>query len=165
MRIKYTTTVLDDNMKTTPTEDKIRARMAPGVLTLNGFLGDDKRSINEIIADDEYTLNQLGISAEELAERMEFFQSKSFDSFDGSITIEGVFDVETEVVRGYLPCPFMHSGIYRKSFTIVTNKATGKSVRYSALNIHLIKAHHFFEGKNSHFRLEPTDLINTLWNK
>jgi len=152
-------------MKPSPTETKIRARMAPGVITLSGFLGTDTRTINEIISDDEMTLNALNISAEELAERMDYFQQKSFDSFEGSIRVDEVFEVETEVVRGYLPCPFMHSGVYRKSFTVVTNTISGKSVRYSALNIHLIKAHHFFEGRESHFRLEPALLIEVLWHK
>jgi hypothetical protein len=71
--------------------------------------------------------------------------------------------LETEVVRGYLPCPFLHQGMYRKSYTTVKNLKSKKSFTFSALNIHLIRVHHFFEGKNSHFRMEPADLLKELF--
>jgi hypothetical protein len=94
---------------------------------------------------------------------LEYFQRLSFDAFDSSTVVENIYEVETEVVRGYLPCPFNHQGIYRKSYTTVTNMNSGKSFTYSALNIHLIRVHHFFEGKNSHFRLEPNQIIKELF--
>jgi len=156
-------TVLGDNMKRTPNETKIQARMQPGVITYGGFLGTDKRSYPQIVADDEKTLEALGKTAEEIADRLEFFQQKSFDSYETSTVIDNLWEVETEVVRGYLPCPFMHQGMYRKSYTTVTNTKSKKSFTFSALNIHLIRVHHFFEGKNSHFRLDPTELVKELF--
>lgn len=137
--------------------------MQAGILTLRGFLGDDVRDFRQIIADDEMSLEKLGISAEEIADRLQYFQQQSFDSFEGPILVDEIYEVETEVVRGFLPCPFMHKGLYRKSFTTVTNIKSGKSFTYSALNIHLIRKHHFFEGKNSGFRLEPRELVAELF--
>ncbi len=150
-------------MKKTPLDNKIMARMQAGILTLRGFLGDDVRDFRQIIADDEMSLEKLGISAEEIADRLQYFQQQSFDSFEGPILVDEIYEVETEVVRGFLPCPFMHKGLYRKSFTTVTNIKSGKSFTYSALNIHLIRKHHFFEGKNSGFRLEPRELVAELF--
>ncbi|MCB5251678.1 MAG: hypothetical protein RBR69_07870 [Candidatus Cloacimonadaceae bacterium] len=150
-------------MKATPTDKKITARMQPGVITYSGFLGKDTRNFKQIIADDEMVLEKLGKSAEEIADRLEYFQQKSFDAFQGSTVVDEIYDVNTEVVRGYLPCPFMHQGVYRKSYTTVTNTKSGKSFTYSALNIHLIRVHHFFEGKKSHFRLEPRELVAELF--
>lgn len=163
LRIKSTTTVLGDIMKKTPIESKITAKMQPGVITYGGFLGTDNRDFTQIIADDEITLEKIGTSAEEIADRLEYFQQQSFDAFQSITTVDEIYEVETEVVRGYLPCPFMHQGIYRKSYTTVTNKKSGKSFTFSALNIHLIRVHHFFEGRNSHFRLEPDELIKELF--
>ncbi|MCB5265757.1 MAG: hypothetical protein PHG34_04475 [Candidatus Cloacimonetes bacterium] len=150
-------------MKHTPKDKKIMARMQPGVITYSGFLGKDIRDYGQIIADDEMVLEELGKSAEEIADRLEFFQQMSFDAFEASTMVEKIYDVNTEVVRGYLPCPFMHQGVYRKSYTTVTNTKSGKSFTYSALNIHLIRVHHFFEGKESHFRLEPRELVAELF--
>lgn len=150
-------------MKQTPKEERIARRMQPGVLTLNGFLGSDTRHYHEIIADDEKRLAALGKSPEEIAERMQYFTDISWDSFEGGIEVDGKYIVETEVVRGKLPCPFAHAGIYRKAVTILTNKQTGKTLRWSSLNLHLIKEHHFFEGIGSPFRLEPEELVKQLF--
>jgi len=163
MRIKSIMTVLGDIMKKTPNEKKILAKMQPGIITYGGFLGTDKRSYLQIIADDEKALEALGKTAEEIADRLEFFQQKSFDSFEASTVVDDTWEVETEVVRGYLPCPFLHQGMYRKSYTTVKNLKSKKSFTFSALNIHLIRVHHFFEGKNSHFRMEPADLLKELF--
>jgi hypothetical protein len=150
-------------MKQTPLEIKITARMQPGSITLNGFLGDDERHFHEIIEDDEQTLAAHGKTAEEIADRLEYFTGSSFDSFAGPIILDLVFEVETEVTRGKLPCPFSHPGIYRKTITTLTNTKTGITVRWSGLNIHLIRAHHFFEGKGSAFRLDPALLIKAIF--
>jgi len=150
-------------MKQTPKEDKITARMQPGVITLNGFLGEDERHYHEIIADDEQILSALSISAEAIADRLEFFTKSSFDNFTDAELIEDIYEVETEVTRGKLPCPFSHSGLYRKTVTTLTNTKTGVTIRWSGLNIHLIREHHFFEGKGSTFRLEPDLLIKTIF--
>ena len=137
--------------------------MQPGVITYGGFMGTDKRDYPQIIEDDEKTLAALGITAEEIAARLEFFQQASFDAFESYTTIEDTWEVETEVVRGFLPCPFAHQGMFRKSYTRVTNLKSKKSFHFSALNIHLIRVHHFFEGLDSHFRLDPAEVVKELF--
>jgi len=139
------------------------ARMKAGVLTYSGFLGKDNRDFRQIIADDEMSLEKLGVTAEEIADRLEYFQQRSFSAFQGSAIVDDIYEVDTEVVRGYLPCPFAHQGVYRKSYTTIKNTKSGKSFTFSALNIHLIRDHHFFEGRGSHFRLEPHELIAELF--
>ncbi len=150
-------------MKQSPKEIKITARMQPGVITLSGFLGEDDRHYHEIIADDEKTLAAYGFSPEVIADRLEYFTNASFENFTGVEFIENLYQVETEVTRGKLPCPFSHAGLYRKTVTTLTNTKTGVTIRWSGLNIHLIREHHFFEGKGSTFRLEPELLIKTIF--
>ena len=137
--------------------------MKPGIITLNGFLGDDTRHYNEIIEDDERTLAQLDKTPEEIAERMQYFTDKSWDSFDEEIILEEIYTVETDVTRGRLSCPFSHPGAYRKATTVLTNTKLGVTVCWSTLNIHMIQAHHFFEGKGATFRLEPELLVKVLF--
>ena len=150
-------------MKDTPQEARIRAKMKAGVITLNGFLGKDNRPLNEIIAQDENELNALGYTPEHLAERMQQLTDASFNSFEGMIIIDDVLEVETEVTRGKLPCPGMHSGMYRKTITTIRNTSNNASVKWTSLNIHLIREHHFFEGRGSGFRLEPAELVKALF--
>jgi len=154
---------LDDIMKETTKEQRTRARMMPGAITLSGFLGKDKRTLNAIISADEQELEKLGKTAEELADRMFYFTDASFSTYDGTITVDEYYIVETEVTRGKLPCPYAHGGIFRKAITKLTNTKNNTSVTWSFLNIHLIKDHHFFEGKGSTFRLEPAKLVETLY--
>ncbi len=150
-------------MKQTPHEDKVTSKMQPGIITLNGFLGTDTRHYHTIVAEDEKTLASLDKTPEELAERLEYFTKSSFDSFMGPILIDDIYEVETEVTRGKLPCPFSHAGIYRKTVTTLVNKTNNLSVRWTSLNIHLIKEHHFFEGLGSTFRLDPDFLIKAIF--
>lgn len=150
-------------MKATGNELKILRRMQPGVITLSGFLGSDTRPLNEIVADDAAILDRIGRSAEEVAQRMEFFTRETWSSYLGGLLIEGKYEVETDVFRGKLPCPYGHIGIYRKSITRLTNTTNGLSVIWTSLNIHLIGVHGFFEGRDSVFRLEPETLVKALW--
>jgi hypothetical protein len=138
-------------------------RMQPGIITLGGFLGSDTRTLNEIISDDAAILARLGRSAEEIAERMERFTQLSWDSYLGNELVEGKYEVHTEAYRGKLPCPFRHSGVFRKAVTSLTNKSNGLSVVWTSLNTHLIREHGFFEGKGSTFRLEPETLVRALF--
>jgi len=65
-------------------------------------------------------------------------------------------------VRGKLPCPFGHPGIFAKVNTTVRNLKLDREITYTLLHIHLIGEHGFYEGKGSPFRLEPSDLIEIL---
>lgn len=156
---------MDDIMKKTPKEIKICERLQPGKITLSGFMGTDKRDFTQIIEDDERTLAALGVTAEEIAERLQYFQKQSYDTYLDSKIIDEIYEVESDVVRGFLPCPFMHRGLFRKTITKVTNTQSGKTFTYTALSIHLIKEHHFFEGKGSPFRLEPLEVVKELMGK
>ncbi len=137
--------------------------MQPGVITLNGFLGEDDRHIHEIIETDARALDALDISAANLAGRMQYFTDQSFDTFNEDVLLEDHYLVSTDVVRGKLPCPFSHPGIYRKAITTLTNTKNGIVVRWTSLSIHMIERHGFFEGKGSPFRLEPTELYKALY--
>ncbi|UCD05107.1 MAG: hypothetical protein JSV98_08280, partial [candidate division WOR-3 bacterium] len=65
--------------------------------------------------------------------------------------------------RGIVPCPWPHRVRCLKRVTTLSNSETGAYLRWSELNIHLIKAHGFFEGKGSPFRIEPAELIRTIF--
>ena len=149
-------------MKQTPEFDKIQQQMRKGVITLDGFLGDDSRKLIDIIASDMLTIRKLNTNCEEIAKRMLYFKEAGISGLGEFITVDEKFEVKVDSVRGLLPSPFGGKGMYGKINTTVTNKEIGKTVVYTDLHIHFIADHGFFEGKGSPFRLEPEDLIEIL---
>ena len=139
------------------------SKMQPGVITLSGFLGSDHRNLYDIIADDTKTLESLGKDKQEIANRMQYFTDQSWEASGEEVVVDGVYLVRTDVVRGKLPCPFGHVGIYRKAITVFTNTKLNIELRWTSLSIHLIKEHGFFEGIGSPFRLDPETLIQAIF--
>ena len=138
-------------------------RMQPGVITLSGFLGNDERHLHEIIETDSRALEALDLTPEEVAARMQYFTDKSFNEFNEDVLVDEHYLVSTDVVRGKLPCPFSHPGVYRKAITTLTNQKNGIVVRWTSLSIHMVERHGFFEGLGSPFRLDPGVLCKALF--
>jgi hypothetical protein len=152
----------EHTMKQTPEFNKIQQQMQKGVITLDGFLGDDKRNLVDIMESDALTVRKRNTTCEAIAERMEYFKNLGLEGLGEFITVDKIFEVKVESVRGKLPSPFGGKGMYGKVNTTVTNKTLKRTVVYTDLHIHFIADHGFFEGKGSPFRLEPEDLIDIL---
>lgn len=149
-------------MKQTPEFDHIQQQMQPGVITLEGFLGSDKRNLIDIIVEDEGTVRRHDQTNQAIAERMQYFRDAGFDGLGEFITLDENFDVRVDSVRGKLPSPFGGPGMYEKVNTTVVNKKLNKEITFTDLHIHFIKDHGFYQGKGSSYRLEPTDIIEIL---
>jgi hypothetical protein len=65
--------------------------------------------------------------------------------------------------KGFLVCPWVHPGRFDKRVTTLKNIESGKTIRWSDLNIHLIARHGFFEGIGSAFRLEPAEFVRLIF--
>ncbi len=149
-------------MKQTPEYDKIQAQMQKGVITLEGFLGDDSRKLVDIIAADTLTVRKHHTTHKAIAEKMVHFRDLGERGLGQFITIDEHFEARVESIRGLLPSPFGGPGMYAKVNTTVVNKALGRQITYTDLHIHFIADHGFYEGKGAPFRLEPEDLIEIL---
>lgn len=149
-------------MKQSPQTKQIVQNMQPGVITLEGFLGSDRRDLQEILEDDNGIVKRMHLTHQRIAHRMNEFRQKGEKGLGEYISIKPHFEVRVDTVRGKLPCPFQHPGIYRKANTTVRNTRLGREITYTDLHIHMIEAHGFYEGKGSRFRLEPEDLAEIL---
>ena len=149
-------------MKQTPQMKKIEANMQPGVITLHGFLGGDERDLATIIDADNAVVRRKGLTHEQIAARMEELSKEGLKGLGEFIKIESGFEVKVDSVRGKLPCPFGHPGIFAKVNTTVRNIKLDREITYTLLHLHLIGEHGFYEGKGSPFRLEPRELIEIL---
>jgi hypothetical protein len=145
-------------MKENPAMKKVAENMKPGVISLHGFMGNDKRNIELIIDHDAAELERFGVSTEEIADKLEEIKTRALEGLGEYIDISGGYLAKADSVRGKLPCPFTHPGLYRKTLITLKDKNSGDELLFTELGIHLIREHGFFQGKGSPFRLEPSVL-------
>ncbi len=148
-------------MKMTPNMRKAQENMAPGVITADGFLGDDKRPLQDMITESEEQLRHHGLDIENVVQILKDFMEEGRNGLGEPITVDEKWIVQTMEARGHLPCPF-EDGVQRKITTVVRNIELGESIMYSTISLHLLQKHHFLEGKGSPFRLEPIQLKRVL---
>ena len=149
-------------MKETPQEKLIYDNFTPGKITKEGFLGDDPRHIHDIIAADMHTVDQLGVTQEQIADRLQYFIEEGKKGLENVVDL-GDFTTQVIWTRGMLPSPFGDpKKLYHKIIATVVNKQLHKTLRYTQLNVHMIREHGFFEGKGSVFRLEPEEIVKVL---
>jgi len=148
-------------MKLTPEEKITEKNFKPGTITKDGFLGNDSRHVHDIVQHDAITLDRLGITTKEIADRMQYFIDKGKDALEDKLELDE-YTIQVIWSRGMLPCPFGEPRLHHKIFIVLRNNAINKSIRYTQLNVHLIKEHGFFEGEGSVFRLDPEELVTVL---
>ncbi len=149
-------------MKQSPKYKMAQENMKPGVITADGFLGDDDRNLVDIITEDEEEMALLGLDFVEVAKLMRKLTREGLKGLGELIKYEN-WEIRVDEARGFLPCPFK-DGIFRKRTTVVKNLKNGKELVYSDLSIHLLAAHHFLQGKGAKFRLEPKEIKEVLYD-
>lgn len=148
-------------MKRTPEEIKLRSNFEPGTLSKDGFLGEDDRHVHDIIEADEKTLLRLNVTNELIADRLQYFIEVGKKGLETAVDL-GDYSVQVIWQRGMMPCPFGERGLHHKIIATVINKNMDRRIRYSQLNVHMIREHGFFEGRGGVFRLDPEVVVEVL---
>jgi hypothetical protein len=156
---------LEEAMKKSPQEKKLESILKSSKFSSSGFLGSDTRNLWEIIDDDAAEVARSGKTMEEIAARMQYITDAGAEGLGDWVEIDHKLRVTVDDNRGVVPCPWPHHVRCLKRITTVNNSENRTSIRWSELNIHLIKEHGFFEGKGSPFRLEPAALIMTIFTE
>jgi len=149
-------------MEHEPDLEKIGKEMKPGTISRDGFLGTDQRSLSEILKGDDEAVRRLGVTHKAIAEKMRKLRNAGMKGLGDFIRVPPHFEALVDSFRGKLPCPFGHPGVIPKINTLVRNLKTQKEITYTDMNIHLIAAHGFYEGKGAPYRLEPDALVEIL---
>lgn len=149
-------------MKQTVQLQNAQERMKPGIITRDGFLGDDGRKLIDILLEDDATVKRIGLTHQQIAERMIELRDLGMRGLGEFISVEPHYEIRVDSVRGKLPCPFGDPGIFPKTYTIVKNLELDEKITFTDLNIHMIYAHGFYEGRGAPFRLDPEKLSNIL---
>ncbi|MFH0964395.1 MAG: hypothetical protein V2A58_10335 [Planctomycetota bacterium] len=139
----------------------VEKRMKPGVISLRGFLGDDARPLEEILAADDAAIRRLGLTHERIAERLAHFTHLALAGY-GTPMREADFEVVADEARGYVRSPFGDLQRFRKGEIRLTNLATGDTLTWTPLLVHMIRNHGFYEGKGAVYRLDPDKVKRVL---
>lgn len=152
-------------MKMSPEFSKAQENMNPGVITSDGFLGDDTRPLVDIIEADEERFAQLGLDFDDVAARLRDLLERGRKGLGEPVTVDDRWIVTSSEARGHLASPF-EDGIFRKVNARVerldNGKPSGDVIIYSDLSLHLLEKNHFLQGKGSSFRLDPEKIKAVL---
>lgn len=152
-------------MKMSPAYKKAEDNMQPGVITADGFLGDDNRNIVDIIEADEEEFSRLGLDFDEVVERLRHLLDEGRKGLGEPMTVDDTWIVTTTEARGHLASPF-EDGIFRKVNALIEHapggKPDGKTLLVSDLALHLLEKNHFLQGRGAPFRMEPETIKTVL---
>lgn len=141
-------------MKENPADQLIRDRLQPGVLSMDGFLGTDKRPIQDIVAEDTGRIEAAGLTNEAVGDLLDEIHKAADAGWESTVTLyDGKLKTRGLEVIGTIPCPFGCGEHCHKAVVEVTTELG--SFQFTPLDAHMIKAHGFYEGKGSAYRLEP----------
>jgi hypothetical protein len=150
-------------MKRSPSDLKLEQMLRSSKLVAGGFMGTDSRTVEEVIREDAAELERLGKTAAQVASRMRELTLIARPALGNWVEAENKYRIRSEEWKGSLICPWPHVGRYEKRITTCIRLETNEKIDWSDLNIHLIEAHGFFEGRGAYFRLEPADLVRILF--
>jgi len=127
--------------------------------TRDGFLGDDKRPLAEILEADNTAVERLGLTHQKLADRL----ARQAMAAPGATVHPG--EHLTAVYResmGRIPCPWIGCGVFAKGEVELVDTQTKQKVLFSPLSVHLIARHGFYQGHGARYHIEPDDLARIL---
>jgi len=179
---------------------ELENRMRPGAYSMVGFLGVTE-SLEEVLRQDELTLQNLGLNYERLATELEKIVSNalrqkqervyknhqelmereyppiswrqdssapifSINNLPGTeigYLIDNKYQLIFAQSKGFQDCPWNCNEQHWGSFDfLLLNRQTGEYIIAPGLIVHLIREHHFFEGLESPYRVEPSKLAQVL---
>lgn len=142
-------------------------RMRPGVLSVGGFLGSSE-NLAEVLERDQKTLTELNLTFEELAEPLNTLIRAAESSTQRKVSVNQ-YEVAVTVFSGFQICPWSpdpDQGQCRAGSGVqfghldwkIRNKNNKMQLQGAGLLVHLIRDHHFFEGRESPYRISPRQL-------
>ena len=150
-------------MKESPNDIKLEEMLRSSKLVHDGFMGTDTRKPLEVIETDRAAVLRAGYNCAQLSRRMAELTNLSKLALGGWVDVNENLRVRSEDYKGYMVCPWPHSGRFDKRVTFLERVRDGKTISWTDMNIHLIGEHGFFEGKGAMYRLEPEELIAMIF--
>jgi len=136
--------------------------MRPGKASHGGFLGKEE-TLEEVLKADDEAVRKLGLTHQQIADRIEYFIiAVQYPTNSGKV-VDGNFNVTGISCRGWQDCPWGDRIIQYGSMDFtVENLRTREKLSFPGLIVHLIRDHHFYEGKQSPYRVDPEKAARVL---
>ena len=150
-------------MKRSPDIKKLESTLRSSKLVSGGFLANDARPLEEIIDSDAADVAGHNLSMSEITARMKHISNVAKAGLGTFVKIDERLEASVSDTRGCVACPWPHPGRFSKTVVRVRRVDTGDTIEWSDLNVHMIDAHGFFEGRGSAFRLDPARLIEIIF--
>ncbi|MBN2052648.1 hypothetical protein JW756_04040 [Candidatus Woesearchaeota archaeon] len=138
-------------------DKELEDSMMPGMLSSGGFLGRNEK-LEDVLREDDKTVKKLGLTHEKIADRIAYLiDAIGYPRREGKL-IDGKYLVGGIVFRGGQKCPWGDAGFMMPNSNVdlyVQNQETGERLDFPGGIVHLIREHHFYEGKKSPYRVDP----------
>ncbi|MBT3279827.1 MAG: hypothetical protein HN909_03255 [Phycisphaerales bacterium] len=140
-------------------EQRVMAQMGPGVCCRDGFLGEDTRSLGEIIAADAAELSSLGVTSCEIAASLSAILELAQEAQERPVELSPGARAQYTGAMGQIPSPF-GDGLLEKGQ--VELSFDDETVVFTPLLIHMIGEYGFFEGLGGRYRRSPREWAKLL---
>lgn len=141
---------------------ELEKSMRPGDLSKAGFLGKDESLLEVLTADNQYVVDELGLTHQELAKHLHVLAAigplqgeKEFRYYGKKLKIRMIYS------KGYQDSPFKDD-TKTDSEAVISNLDNGKYLRYSLLVPMMIERYGFYEGKGTSYRVDPHKVMEVL---
>lgn len=151
-------------MKRSPREDRIAANLQPGALCRDGFIGDDRRELAEIIAADDAAVLAMGLTHEQLVAALGEILRAATAACGNPVAIgdSGHLQAACNDAMGRIGCPWGDGHIFPKGHVNLTDTRTGRTLTFTPLSLHLIRTHGFYQGRGAPYRIDPAQIAQLL---
>ncbi|MEA2066431.1 MAG: hypothetical protein U9O65_04975 [Thermotogota bacterium] len=84
-------------------------------MVAHGFMGSDKRPLAEIIEEDKRVLNHYNLSCSKIASTLTKIKKEGEKGIGNNVIVDNIFEVNVDVSRGFICCPFDPGNQFRKT--------------------------------------------------
>ena len=147
-------------MKLSPRDREQVKLFGPSKFSAEGFMGDDPRTVEEIIAHDRQECMKLETTSEAIAECLDKVFARAESALGDTVELKPGITATLFEARGKIPSPFHGDGVFQKGEVMVYEEESKITLFITRLGIHLIKKHGFFQGRGGRYRIEPADVLH-----
>lgn len=147
--------------KQAPAAKALEERLGASRFSGEGFLGTDQRTVDQIMAADLRTIEQLGLTKTAILDALRNAFEKARAALGGDVEIRPGLTAVAHESMGRIPSPFPGDGVFEKG-DVVLKADTGEELILTALGLALIEKHDFFQGHGSRYRIDPVRAAHLL---
>jgi hypothetical protein len=138
--------------------------MRPGAASRAGFLGKDEKLLDILAADNQYVVDKLGLTHQELAKHLFAMWAVHLSEKQSEVDLlyRGVrFKVKVLYTIGSQESPFA-DGTSSGAMVWLENLNNRKKLTYAHLVPYMMERYGFYEGKGTSFRVDPRDVVDVF---